>query len=147
MNNDYITSENSIHEGLLEESKAMVEHIYTVWSTQKKMPALAFTWPATTVFSDDGIPIDRIVSLTLPDESEERSKALRYMVERTKAYGLFVIDPKDDEIKAVLETPHGSRSWTIKVRRSGDVKILSRPTVQDNVESIGLLWRRSVGTA
>ena len=137
-----LLTERFIHQGLLVEAEAMVKHLYAVWKKDKKVPRLAFSWPAEEIKADDGSLIDRMVSLEVPEEPVVRVQALRTLAIRTKAYGLFVIEPEAEQIRVVFETPHGTRSWTISIQVRGDRKALGRPVVRDNTDTIGLLWSR-----
>jgi hypothetical protein len=125
----------------------MVEYIYTSWKEDRSMEALGFTWPAEKLTDEKGNVVDGIISTILPTMGKEREELLRQFVIDTKAYGLFVIEPFEAQIRAIFETHHGSRCWNIPIERHGDVRVLGRPTIHDNTQSVGLLWKQKTGSA
>jgi len=142
-----ITSELFIHKTLLVEAEAMTEYIYEAWKeTKGHLPCLGFAWPSEHLHTKEGI-IKHLVTTTFQSSPTNRAQELRDFVRLSKAYALFVIEQHDDYVKAIFESMHGSRAWTLKIARHGDSKVLSRPTVSDDLESIGLLWKKNGGSA
>jgi hypothetical protein len=62
--------------------------------------------------------------------------------ERTHAYALLLIDPQKEQIKSVLETPHGTETWTMQKEWHGDIFVLKDPVRVSNVDSFGVFWTR-----
>jgi hypothetical protein len=104
---------------------------------------MLFTWPAEEVLSDDGKTIGGICQCLLPSERSRWFTTMKRMATRTKAYGILLVDPTPKEVKLIFETMHGTRAWTIPIKRFGDVDVLGAVRAQDNVENIGLLWNRA----
>ena len=141
----YIVSERFIHDGLLDVAQKVVDKACELWESQK-LTAHAMTWPSSVVKGDDGILLDRAIIMQMP-KREEWKKALVALVDRTQAYGLLLLEPKEKEISVKFESPHGSRTWSIPIERHGDRNCLGDQRVKDDVECIGLLWSPSQGTA
>jgi hypothetical protein len=144
---DYIASELFIHDDLLFKAEAAVNKLYEIWKNEGRIEPSLLTWPAEPVPSERGEPITNVCCLQLPERFEERATAIRLMVERTKAYGLFLVEQQEDNVRALLETPHGTRCWNIPIHRSGDVNVLGHPVVTNNRENVGLLWAPRRGSA
>lgn len=144
---DYIASELFIHDDLLFKAEAAVNKLYDIWKKEGRIDPSLLTWPAEPILSEKGQPITSVCCLQLPERVEERTIAIRQMVERTQAYGLFLVEQRGDNVRALLETPHGTRCWNIPIHRSGDRDMLGQPTVTDNRESVGLLWAYRRGVA
>lgn len=144
---EYIRSERFLHDSLLRRAENMVEEVVHLWQAHRTVTELAFAWPSRMIFSDAGVPIDGLISMQLPERGAKREAALQHLVLRTQAYGLFVIEALGNTVKVFFETPHGARVWSFRVRQSMDLKVLSRPTVSDDTESIGLLWKKDSAKA
>lgn len=144
---DYIASERFIHDDLLHKAQSAVNQLYVIWKKEGRIEPSLLTWPAETISSDKGEPIDSVCCLQLPEPPEERTPAIRLMVERTKAYGILLVEQVGDRVRALLETPLGTRCWTIPILQSGDVKTLGKPAITNNRESVGLLWSYKRGVA
>ena len=146
MPSEYITSERFIHDELIRRAERSVNHIPNLWRKLGKIPPTALSWPAAAVKTDDGEEVDGVISMELPIEESDRSHALRELVKRTKPYGLLLIEQHGKhEVRALFETHHGSRSWSLPIRRHGDVNVLGTPIVKEDTESIGILWRPRSG--
>jgi hypothetical protein len=136
---DYIKSERFIHDDLIKSCQAVVDRVRTLWKEGQQMTAYAIAWPARTIKTDDGTPLEGAVVLTMPSKKSWKP-VLSQFVERTAAYGLFLLEVEEDKIVARFETMHGARGWTIPIERHGDRLVLGDQRVSDNKEHIGLLW-------
>lgn len=139
MDKEYITSERFIHDNLIRISERVVERACTMWEEGMKLTAHAIAWPADVVRADDGKAIEGAIILPMPSQ-EHWSRALSALVERTSAYGLFLLEMRERDIHAVFESHHGSHAWSVPLERHGDRIVLGEPRTSDDVESIGLLW-------
>ena len=138
----YISSERFIHDVLLERSENLVKKIQDDWKAGNKPFPLLITWPAETITSRDGKPIDNVCLCYMGKDKQTWTSTMHGMVARTRAYGMLLVDPGPKEVKLIFETTHGTRAWTIPVERHGDVDVLGAVQRQDDVECIGLLWNR-----
>jgi hypothetical protein len=132
-------TESNIHAGLVKKCDGIVEDLRKAWAGESDSTAIV--WPGEDVLDDKGNPIADTVLLELPDDRKTWRNLLDQLVTRTSAFGLLVVDRRDDMLKVIFESPKGSRSWTLKKERHGDVSVLNSPTVLDDVESAGLLWK------
>jgi hypothetical protein len=148
MSLDYYVSERFIHDDLVQRAQATVELLYSLWKKRNgKIDPLLLTWPAEPVKDDSGQMLDGVCGMELPTSPGEKNEAIRKLVQRTKAYALFLADRTEDHIKCILETPHGTRSWTIPIRKSGNDEVLGEARVADDKECLGLIWRPVKGVA
>lgn len=136
----YVTSERFIHDDLRRYCATSIETLYTIWKKDKRVDPLLLTWPSIPIEDDEGRPIKDVCACELPKDALARRDMIRKMVDRTKAYALFLVEERVEMVKAILESAHGTRSWTLPVRRSADVRVLGKPAVKDNVDFVGLLW-------
>ncbi len=143
-NRDYIRSERFIHDQLLERCVSLVETSKKMWR-ERKEPSIVVLWPGEPVRTLDGHEIEDEVIAVFPQENKQAR--LRGYVETTKAYGLLVIELQPHALSAVFESAHGTRAWTTPLETHGDVAVLAKTKVQDNVEHLGLLWSPLQGTA
>lgn len=143
---EYIISEKFIWDDLLDRAAHAITVLKRMWKKKHKLPSMILSWPASAVKDDKGKTIDDVISLTVPDNIT-LSKAIRDMVVRTKPYALLVCDTRQqDVVKVFLESHHGARTWTIPVKRHGDVRVLEEESYKDNGECLGVLWRKTVGS-
>jgi hypothetical protein len=138
----YLTSERFIHENIIAQAEKILARYRVHWKNGaiRQGQGLFFTWPAVTVQDDRGRDIEGTCAMYLPEERAKQPKAMRDMVIRTSAYALFLIEQRGREIKAILESTHGTRTWTIPLELHGDVHVLGQATQRDDYENVGLLW-------
>lgn len=141
----YIASEQFILDGLIKQAEAAVKTIYATWKRKRVIAPTLFTWPADTIQADNGELLEGICTLDLPEKEVDRAQAMKMMVERTKAYALLLIEQRKGEVRAVLESSHGARCWTIPLVQHGEVVVLGRAAVRDDEGHVGLLWSPTVG--
>jgi hypothetical protein len=144
VNKEYITSEQFIWDDLLARAKFANKQVQQTWKKRRKIPVMVLAWPAVTIHDDNDKPINSIVSLEVP-EGIPLQKALKDLIVRTKAYAILVCDSTNEELRVVLESHHGVRSWITSIRHHGDVRVLEDTRVQDGVGGFGLLWRKERG--
>jgi len=132
-------TEQDVHAGLVDKCTRIVRELRDSWK-QDQLDSTAIAWAGEDLQDDFGRLINDAVVLELPADRARWRPVLQKLVERTKAFGLLLVDRTEDGFTASFESPHGSRKWTLKKERHGDVTVLSSPTVVDDVEAIGLLW-------
>lgn len=137
---DYITSEKFIHDDLVRKSQGAVNQLYAIWGTDGRIDPSLLTWPAETIMDDHGRKVEGVCILDLPHNLGARREAIHRMVERTKAYGLLLIETIDNTVQALLETPHGAQCWTIPIHKSADSFSLGEAIITRNREHVGVLW-------
>jgi hypothetical protein len=141
VNLEYYTSERFIHDDLAKKAAVALSTLQDTWNEDGKIDPFAISWVQETVHSDAGRPIDRFVLVDLPQDRAQWSGALVATVQKTKPYALLVCEQKEDEVVAIFESQHGSRSWRYPIKSHGRVKLLGDPSTRDDVDSIGILWR------
>ena len=119
----------------------MNEEAKKIWRKHQKLEPFALTWPKEGIKTDDGQPFDGTIICKLPLDAAERRKALRQMVERTKAFAFVLIENLGTRVRVLLESEHGTRVWSTPIAWHGDVRVLERTTDARDAESEGLLWR------
>lgn len=136
----YFANERFIHDDLLVRAQATVDLLYKLWREDGRIDPSLLTWPAEPIVDDLGKKFEGVCFLSLPKQEHERTLVIRNTVERTKAYALFLVEQHNEVVRALLETPHGTRCWNLPIIRSGDAFRLGEATIHDNRENVGLLW-------
>jgi hypothetical protein len=144
---EYFTSERFIHDNLIDQAEAGLRGIYRHWRDERNVDPFLVTWPSEPVPDDKGIPITDACVLSLPEDRKEWQKLILDAIQRTKAYGILLVEQRDGDVRAILETKHGAKCWTLPIVRSGDLLVLKKPEVTTNRENLGLLWQSKVGQA
>jgi hypothetical protein len=139
----YIRSEHFIHDELARRAELLVKDALAVWRKRRKIDTYAATWSGEPVKDDGGKEIDvTLCPLSAGLARAELLRVLQQLVERTKAYGLVVVEQRENSIRVLFETRHGSRSWYIPLAWHGDVQVPGQAEVKNNDECVGLLWRK-----
>ena len=137
--------ERTLHDLVLTEAKTLLDAFAQVW--KKDTASVAVAWPSKRIQGDDGKTINHTIVMEMPADRKHWPDALLKLATRTQAYGLLRISNDELEVSAIVETPHGSRAWHMRKKYRGDRYILDRPTPSDDVEEIGLLWKRRMNVA
>jgi hypothetical protein len=139
--------ERYLHDLVLIEANKLLEAFVSAWYEKNGVSSVAVSWPSKRISADDGSTINHTVVMEMPNDRKLWADALLKLTTKTLAYALLRIDNNEEAVKAIVETPHGSRSWTLRKKYRGDRYILDRPTSSDDVEEIGLLWKRQKNLA
>lgn len=142
LDKEYITSERFIHDVLRERAGWVVRKLYRLWSRNGRIGPVALSWPAEKLKLSNGQEYDKVVTCPLPTEEKDRPARLRLLIERTNPYALLLVEQRKDSVKALFESRHGARCWTLPLKDHGGVKILGDMSHEDDGECIGLLWRK-----
>jgi hypothetical protein len=135
-------SERFIHEDLVAKAEAIVLTVKDTWRKHRKIDPYVITWPSEELKADDGSTITHAVFCALPEKSDAaRMQAVQQLVERTKAYGLLVVEQKDHAILVMFETRFGARSWYTPLAWHGDIQVPGQTEAKNNADAVGLLWR------
>lgn len=147
MKSNYISSEKFIHDELIRRAARAVQHIPTLWKKYGRAESSVIFWPADSI-KVEGREFAGAVYSDLPAAGAERDKFLLEAVGKVKPYGIFVVEQFGKErIRAIFESHHGTRSWSIPIKKHGDVYVLGSADSKDNAEHLGLLWSPRQGTA
>jgi hypothetical protein len=139
-NLSYYTSERATWDYLTDIAEAGIKGLYQTWKEKRSIDPFLISWPAETLLDDNGIMLEGPCSLDLPPERESWSQTIRYFTQRTQAYALLLTEQKEEEVRIILESHHGTRSWTLPIQLSGDLRVLGAPKREDDTQCIGLLW-------
>jgi hypothetical protein len=138
---DSYNPQRFIHDELVRRADQGIKGIYNAWKDDGRVDPFIAGWPSEKLLDSDGVIIDGICMKNLPKDRSTWSEELSEFVLHTKAYALLLVEQQHDSVIAILESQHGTRSWTIPIYRSGDRDVLGEPKVEDDTRSIGLLWR------
>lgn len=138
---EYYTSESFIWDELIRNAEAGIKGLYNTWKRAKRIDPFVIVWPATTVTDKDGIELEGAVVRELNPDPATWTKHILEAIKLTNAYALLRVHQHDRNVKAILESQHGARCWTLPINRHGDVDVLGRASFEDNQECVGLLWR------
>ncbi len=137
---EYYKSERFIWDNLRVSAAGGIPGIYKSWKLRGKIEPFIMSWPAEPVLDDNGLPIEGTCLLDLPADQGLCSTTLLAFMKKTKAYALLLTEQRADEVRVILESHHGSRSWCIPILVSGDIRTLGQPVVRDDTHRIGILW-------
>jgi hypothetical protein len=143
-NREYYTSERFIWDRLKRDAERGLSGIYKTWKLSGKIEPFLISWPAEVILDDKGLPTDAPCLRNLPSDESLWTSAIVTFAQKTKSYALLVAEQLDDkrEVRVTLESHHGTRSWTLPILISGDIRTLGDAVVQDDVHKIGVLWNR-----
>jgi hypothetical protein len=144
---DYITSERFIHDSLIVRATEGVSSLYDSWKEKGSIESFLLTWPAEEVRAHDGNVVNDVCRLELPEDRTRWNKLIMKAVQITKAYAFLLVEQREKDIRAILESHHGTRCWIIPIEDHAGLKILGRVTHRDDLESVGLLWRPTIAQA
>lgn len=140
---EYLTSDFFVWDVLQERGARAHEKSCELWQEKRRIDRLVLSWPENTIQDDAGKPIDNVVVLQVP-ENISTQKALVDLTKRTRPFALLLVEEKDGELRTIMESHLGSKSWTNKIAAHGDVKMLERTNAQTDVHSLGILWRKKM---
>lgn len=138
---EYYSSERFIWDNLKVQVATSVVSIYDTWKKEGKIKPFLVSWPGETLLDDHGVPFQGACLLDLPDNQSKWLETVVTFAKRTKAYALLLTEQKEREVHIILESHHGTRSWTIPILVSGDLRTLGTAAIKDDTHKIGVLWR------
>lgn len=144
---EYYTSERFIHDELVKRAGAGILGLFEAWKCDGYIDPFVLGWPTEPVLDDKDAPVSEACILQLEEGRDSWSRDLSKFSQMIKAYALLFVEQTEDSVLAILESPHGTKSWTIPIHRSGDQEVLGSPKIEVDVRSIGLLWSAKRGTA
>jgi hypothetical protein len=133
-----------IHAALTLRAEGLVQDALASWRQHRKIEPYAITWPSEDIKDDNDNTVSHVVFCALPAglDAAQRMLVLQQFIERTKAYGLAVVEQKDDHILVLFETQQGARSWRIPLAWHGDIQVPGQAEERINEDCVGLLWRQ-----
>lgn len=140
---EYYTSERFIWDDLCQQAESGIPSLYESWKKVRRIEPFLLAWPSEPVLDDQGILLDRTCLLDLKGDPGAWSQTFRAFAARTKAYALLLAEQHAGVVRTILESHHGTRSWSLPILTSGDIRYLGTPPlVADNLHQIGILWSR-----
>lgn len=137
-------SERFIHDELRRRAEQAVNHLRELWKEHRKIDPILLLWPAEPVQTKEGVMFEGCVYCELPAAESERRATILKALERIRPYAVLLVEQHELDVKAIFETHQGTRTWTLPIKRHGDVRVLYDPKMADDEESLGLLWRRGM---
>jgi hypothetical protein len=132
-----------IWDDLISRGSVAVDQVRKLWRKERYVPRMAFSWPSEHLPTKDGKIITHIVSFAIPRGMSTFDGVL-LLAKRTKAYAVLLIEKQNDTLDVLLESPHGTRSWALPIRRHGDVDVLEKEKASKDARYLGILWRPSM---
>lgn len=142
MDTKYYTSERFIWDNIKQAAEGGIPSIYDSWKKSGRIDPFIISWPSERVLDDNNLPIEDACLLDLPRNQSKWAQTIGGFVMRTKAYALLLTEQKEREVSVILESHHGTRSWSIPILSSGDVRVLGEARTADDKDSLGILWRK-----
>jgi hypothetical protein len=130
------------HEEVCQWADNGVKGFFETWKRAKKIAPFLVTWPNSPVKANNGGNVSGPCVLQLSNMARQKwPKLLIESVQLTDAFAVLLAEQRSDEVKVILESPHGARCWTLPIIRSGDVHRLGKAQVTNDKEHLGILWR------
>lgn len=137
----YITSERFIHDDLVEQAELGLGTLKDVLKKHGRVDPYVLSWPQENLEDKEGKTVNHVVACALPEDTADWAAVLLRVVQRTKPYGLLLVEQKKDEVVALFETQHGARSWHYPLIQKSSSWVLGEPSTTADAECIGILWR------
>lgn len=135
-----------VHDDIMNEAETSLKNvIHKAWRAKRgSLEPFIIAWPQDPLLTDDGwnIVTNHIVS-DLPKDRSRWPEQMALVIERTKPIALLMGEQRETEVVVIFETRLGTRSWRYPIKQHGRSSVLSEPVVRNNVDSIGVLWRRA----
>jgi hypothetical protein len=138
---EYYTSERFIHDNLIRDAEAGLHVITDWWKKKGRIPPFLITWPEDTVVCEDGARIEDKFFMDLPEDSTDWKDLIRKATEKTKAYALLFASQRENEVRVIFESRHGTKSWHFPISKHGPDAVLGEPSDQTDKCFVGLMWR------
>lgn len=140
-------NERRIFDDLVRWADGSIKAIYDIWKRKRSIDAFFLSWPAVPVKTHDGGMLDDICRLELPQDKGEWPGLFRDAVRLTKPFAILLCEQREQDVRLIIESEYGTRSWTLPIQRRGDIVILGKADVKTDVENIGLLWSSKMAQA
>jgi len=136
----YVQDEGHLWDRILDQAQAIVDTEKKRRMAEEPAVTLAFFWPADNELIAAGEFLD-VVPEVVPDYDEERTiQLLKDRVVELEAYALLLLMPSGNAVNITVESHHGSRWWSLRKERHGDIDVVV-VTPKDNQNCIGILWK------
>lgn len=140
-----IIAEHLVHDSLLHDCAKLIDKLYEIWGREKTIRPSLILFPSEYIPDDAGRMINGVVSMDLKGEPDHEG-SIKRAVERTLAYAFFYVKVDGNKVRALLESPRGTREWTIPIVKSGPDEILTQTVgIKNNEVTLGILWRSEAG--
>ena len=140
MDKEYIAGGRFIHDEIARRCLSVIDKVVDLWRRDRRIDPSLLLWPSEVLRTTKGEPFDGVVYAALPRELNDRRTEISKAAKACSAFCLLTIEQLETSIRLIFESEHGTRTWHLQIENHGDVKILGRPTVKDNTESIGIRW-------
>jgi len=131
---EYITSGRFIHDALVARVLDALKTLPSSMHATGRIEPFVLLWPKNEA---DGEHYD-IVLLELSEGFTLNT--LRAAATRVDAYGLCIVKPTQSGAQALLETPHGTRTWNYKREYRGGSNVLELEGTETDKDFLGIFW-------
>jgi hypothetical protein len=129
-----------IHDDIINYVDDAIHKIYDMWKKRKCVPPFFLSWPRVTVSDYEGKKVNDVCTLDLPEDRSRWTDLMVQAVQLTKSFAILLVEQREEDILLILESGHGTRSWSLPIERRGDVTMLGKPVKKTDADRIGLLW-------
>lgn len=127
------------HEYVLRDARETLPALYDVWKKEGRIDSFVLIWPRKRV-QWLGMNTNQSVGFDMPKERGEWAKFLAEKALQNAAFALLLVEQRDHEVVAIMESRAGANSWHLPIENHGDVAILGAPEEKADADHIGLLW-------
>lgn len=114
--------------------------LHKVWKSVGRINPFVLIWPRRKV-EWKGMTTNQSIGFDLPEDKNKWATFLAEAALRNAAFALLLVEQRDREVVAIMESRAGAVSWHLPIEDHGDVLILGTPVEQSGTDQIGLLYR------
>lgn len=127
------------HDYVVRDARAALPSVKDVWRKKRRIDPFVMMWPRKKV-EWLGMKTNQTVGFGLPKDRSAWTKFLAEQALQHSAFALLLVEQREDEVVAILESPAGAISWHLPIKCHGDARLLGDPVERTDAESIGLLY-------
>ena len=128
--------ERFIHDQLVEEAKAGIDSLYENWKNKQTLNPFIVMWPVREIIWH-GMPTKNAVAFDVP-KGEAIKPYMEKMAKKVRAYAVLLWKEEAQALKGVLESKHGSVTWTIPILKHGNIRVLDTLEEHTDVDRLGI---------
>ena len=119
----------TFHERVVTEARAGLSALYAEWSKEGKIRPFSIVWASGGV----------VQQRNLEKERNPIRAALQH-AKQNRAHAVLLCEQRGREVLVRVETGEGAVSWTIPVKKHGNVDVLDTPVENLQAERLGVIW-------
>lgn len=125
------SSQNFLHQTLLDRGAKAMRTVLVLWDEDRRIKPSLLLWTDEAVTADTGDLVSGVIYAELSVDPERRDLEIRVAVAKYEPFGVLLVVQHTACVSATLESPYGSRVWTLPIIKRGSNQTLGVAHVQD----------------